>query len=109
MRIGVLSVAGVIAGMTVWAPAFASPSNPATIRACLAKQGMTAKTHDATRVDATWRGNSVQVHMLPSHDLAVTFSKIGKAAARNVVQGEDLATFSKVPTKADVARVKKCI
>jgi hypothetical protein len=109
MRIRVLAVAVVGTSIVACTPALGSPSNPATIRSCLAKQGMTAKTHDATRVDASWRGNSVQVHMLPSHELAVTFSKIGKAVARNIVQGEDLATFSKVPTKADVARVKKCI
>ena len=113
MRMRVLPAAAVVLATACCTTAFASPSNPASIRSCLAKKGMTAKTHDATQVDASWRGNSVAVFILPSHDLALTFAaagkKAGKPAGINVVSGSNLATFRRVPSALDLRRVRSCI
>jgi hypothetical protein len=97
------------------APA-ASAASAAAPRACLAKSGAKTVARASSfgpEVDATWRTNSVEVFTLSSHQVALAFAeagrKAGKPAASNVVAGRMLATFYRVPTHADLNRVKPCL
>jgi hypothetical protein len=112
-RLGLVLVSALIFLAVLTGGANASPS---TMARCLKATGATTMTKSTTyglELKASWRSNDVSIWTLPSHAVAVAFKKagtsVGKPTASNVIAGRVLATFYKIPSKADLARVGPCI